>query len=354
MQTTVSAKKLFTGSRWIENCSLVIENNIIVSIEPEKNPFHEILAPAFIDLQVYGAGGKLFSVFPAVNSLQLLHTACVNSGTHYFLPTVASNNIEVFRSCIDAVREYWKTGGKGCLGIHLEGPWLNPIKRGAHLEEFLHVPTFEEVASLIAEAKDVIKIITLAPECCSTEIIKLLRENNIILSAGHSNATYAQAMQGFDAGISLATHLFNAMSPLQHRKPGLVGAVLHHPTVMASIIPDGYHVDWVPLKLAQQLLGNRLFVITDAVTDTNAGPYQHQLAGDKYEADGVLSGSALTMLKACNNLMQFASIEMSEAIRLCSYYPATAIGLGHKLGKLELGYTASFVSLKETDGFLSI
>jgi N-acetylglucosamine-6-phosphate deacetylase len=232
------------------------------------------------------------------------------------------------------------------LGIHLEGPWLNPIKRGAHLQEFLHSPTLDEVKQLVAESGDVIKMITLAPECCSTEVIQYLRENKILVSAGHTNATYQEAMSGFDSGITLATHLYNAMSPLQHREPGMVGAVLHHPTVMSSIIPDGYHVDWVALQLAQQLMGSRLFVITDAVTDTNSGPYQHRLAGDKYEADGVLSGSALTMLKACNNLMRFAGIEMDEALRLCSAYPAKAIGMENEIGKLEVGYKANFISLK--------
>lgn len=347
MTTTVSTKKLFTGDKWIYNCSLSVQNGKIVSIETcVGEPEHEILIPAFIDLQVYGAGGQLFSVFPTVESLQLLRDACVNSGTHYFLPTVASNDLSVFNKCITAVREYWNTGGEGCLGIHLEGPWLNPIKRGAHLEEFLHSPTLDEVKKLIAESGDVIKMITLAPECCSAEVIQFLRENKILVSAGHTNATYQEAMSGFDSGITLATHLYNAMSPLQHREPGMVGAVLHHPTVMSSIIPDGYHVDWVALQLAQQLMGSRLFVITDAVTDTNSGPYQHRLAGDKYEADGVLSGSALTMLKACNNLMRFAGIEMDEALRLCSAYPAKAIGMENEIGKLEVGYKANFISLK--------
>lgn len=348
MMRTITTQKLFTGDHWLHNCMLVIEEGLIKAVESfTGEPEHELIVPAFIDLQIYGAGGRLFSVYPHADSLELLYQSCLKGGTQYFLPTVATNSPEVISSCIKAVRSFWEKGGKGCLGLHLEGPWLNPIRKGAHLAEFMHAPTVSEVESLLEEGKDVIKIITLSPECCSREVIKLLRANDIKISAGHSDATYEQALQGFDQGIQLATHLFNAMSPFQHRAPGLAGAILNHSTVMASIIPDGYHVDWVALKLAQRLMWDRLFVITDAVTDTQEGPYQHYPAGDRYEAGGVLSGSALTMLKACNNLIQHAGLDKAEALRLCSLYPAKAIGMENSLGRLDPGFQASFISVRE-------
>ena len=356
MPTHISTKKLFTGTHWMHHCTLVVDNERIIAIEPcADEPTHDLLVPAFIDLQVYGAGGRLFSAYPEPESLQVLYDACVANGTHFFLPTVATNSPEIISRCIKAVRAYWNNGGKGCLGLHLEGPWLNPKRKGAHIEEFMYAPSVETVQSLLNEGKEVIKMITLAPECCSDEVIKLLLANNILLSAGHSDATYEQAINGFNQGISLATHLYNAMSPFQHRAPGLAGAILHHPTVMSSIIPDGFHVNWVGVQLAQKLLGDRLFVITDAVTDTTEGPYQHQLATDFYESNGVLSGSALSMLKACNNLIRFAGVEKSTALQLCSYNPARAFNMDLSLGKLLPGYKANFISLVETsDGLLHL
>lgn len=350
MTSYITTQQLFTGEEWIQNCKMLIEDGYIIAIEPySAEPEHEMIVPAFIDLQVYGAGGRLLSAYPEVASLQALHDACISEGTHYFLPTVATNSPEVISQCIKAVRDYWEQGGQGCLGLHLEGPWLNPVRRGAHLEQFMHSPTKDEVLSLLAEGRDIIKMITLAPECCADEIVEILLANNILLSAGHSDATYDQAIEGFGKGIRLATHLFNAMSPFQHRAPGLAGAILDHPSAMCSIIPDGLHVNWVAVKLAYKLMKERLFVITDAVTDTDIGPYKHRLAKDYYEADGVLSGSALSMLKACNNLICYAGLDKTEALRLCAYNPARAFGMQDKLGCLKIGYKASYVSVQEKD-----
>jgi N-acetylglucosamine-6-phosphate deacetylase len=348
--TIVSTRKLFTGKDWLYNCSLIIEEGQLIEIAPlQETPTHNILVPAFIDLQIYGAGGRLFSMYPELSSLELLYQECVKGGTHFFLPTVATNSPSVISACIKAIKSYWDKGKKGCLGLHLEGPWLNPDKKGAHLAEYMYSPTVDQATALLEEGRGVIKMITLAPECCSQEVIQLLLENGIRISAGHSTANYEQAIEGFEQGIQLATHLFNAMPAFQHRSPGLVGAILNHSSVMASIIPDGYHVDWAALQIAQKLLQDRMFVITDAVTATDQGPYQHVLATDRYEANGVLSGSALTMLKACNNLINYAKLTKEEALRLCSLYPARAIGVDHQLGFLLPGYQASYISLNESE-----
>ncbi|HUM97924.1 MAG TPA: N-acetylglucosamine-6-phosphate deacetylase [Chitinophagaceae bacterium] len=345
------ADKLFTGDEWLHDYAVVVDGYIIKEIVPisaigsemQVVGFEEcILIPAFIDLQIYGAYGKLLAVYPEAESLYKLNDYCRKGGAVVSLPTVATNSYEVFRHSIDAINDYWKQGGEGILGIHLEGPWIHVAKRGAHIETFIHSPTFDEVKEILDYGKDVIKMITLAPELCSDEIIKYILNAGIVISAGHSNATYDEARQSFEKGITAATHLYNAMSPLQHRNPGLVGAILDDDKVMASIIPDGYHVDFAAIRIAKKILGERLFAITDAVTDTVTGAYQHYLAGDKYEAAGILSGSALNMIKAFQNLVNKARIETGEAIRMCSLYPARVLKIDDRYGKIAPGYKAAF------------
>jgi len=353
---TIIADRIFTGETWLTDHAVLIEDGLIADIIPTSTLSEEttsekfpgcFIAPAFIDLQIYGAYGKLLAAFPGADSLSKLNEYCNSGGAAYCQPTVATNTMDVFYRCIDAVKDYWKKDGKGILGLHLEGPWLNPIKRGAHAESLIHPPTIKEAENLLNYGKDVIKMITLAPEVCSKEIIDLILANNIIISAGHSNATYTEAMQGFDNGISLATHLYNAMSPLQHRAPGMAGAVLDHSHVMSSIVPDGYHVDYAAIRIAKKIMKERLFVITDAVTETAKGHYQHKLAGDKYESAGILSGSALTMRKALYNLVNHAGIELAEALRMCSLYPATAFKMDDQLGKIEKNYSAPLLIMDE-------
>jgi len=347
------AKQLFTGEKQLNDHAVIIDNGVIVDIVPGSSlqpdidtiiPV-EILAPAFIDLQVYGAGGKLFGAFPEVDSLRLLAEHNKRSGTWGCLPTLATNSMDIFKKGIDAVRKYWKENGEGIMGLHLEGPWINAEKKGAHIDSLIHAPAMKEVNDLLEYGRDVIKMITLAPEFCSPELMELLKSHHIIISAGHSNASYAEAMKSFAMGVSTVTHLYNAMSPLQHRAPGLVGATLDHPTVMASIIPDGYHVDFAAIRIAKSVMKDRLFAITDAVTENNQGHYQHQPAGNKYEAAGVLSGSMLTMLDALRNLVHHAAIELQEAFRMCSTYPARLMKLDNEIGFIKKGYRSNFVTV---------
>jgi N-acetylglucosamine-6-phosphate deacetylase len=306
-----------------------------------------MIVPALIDLQIYGAAGKLLAVFPEADSLFKLNDYCRDGGAAICVPTVATNSYDVFYKSIDAVRAYWEQGGTGIAGLHIEGPWINPLKKGAHIASFIHSPSIEEATQLLEYGKGVIRIITLAPECVSPEVIARIQSYGIVISAGHSNATYNEAVAAFDLGIRAVTHLYNAMSPLQHREPGLAGAAMDDQRVMASIIPDGHHVDFAAVRIAKKAMGDRLFVITDAVTDTNEGPYPHALKGDKYESSGILSGSALTMHKAVQHLVTFAGIDLGEAIRMCSLYPARVIGMDDQSGKIKKGYTASLLVLNK-------
>ena len=354
--TYFRADRIFTGESWIKDQAIVVENKRIKNVVPlsELNSAHRVrsypscsIVPAFIDLQVYGAQGKLLSVYPEVQTLLDLAEFCNKSGTAFCLPTVATNSKEVLLKSIKAVRDYREKEGDAILGLHLEGPWLNPLKRGAHIESLIHSPTMEEVSDLVDQGEGVIKMITLAPEVCSGEVIDFILSRDIIISAGHSNATYKEGRAGFARGIRAATHLFNAMSSMQHREPGLPGAIMDDEKVMASIIPDGYHVDYSMIRIAKKIMKERLFAITDAVTETKIGAYPHQLTGDKYEASGILSGSALTMSKALKNLVDNVGIELGEAVRMCSLYPARVIGREQELGMISPGYICKMVVLDE-------
>jgi N-acetylglucosamine-6-phosphate deacetylase len=154
-------------------------------------------------------------------------------------------------------------------------------------------------------------------------------------------------MMAFDQGVGAVTHLFNAMSPLHHRSPGLAGAAMAHDSVMASIIPDGLHVHHAMVKMASRVMKGRLFAITDAVTETTTGPYRHQLATDHYTSGGILSGSALNMITACRNLVKKAGVPFDEAIRMCSLYPAKLLKKEQEFGRISQGYRTSLLVLDE-------
>ncbi len=351
-----TAKHIFTGHQWLQDHAVLIDNKIISDIVPcsELAPGtactdlgNHILAPAFIDLQIYGANGKLFSVFSNTEALLSLNQFCNAGGTAFCMPTIATNEPAVLYECIDAVKQYWQHGGEGILGLHIEGPWINRNKRGAHIESLVHSPSMNEVDALLQYGKGVIKIITLAPEVCSREVTDHILASGIKIFAGHSDARYEEALHSFDNGITAVTHLYNAMSPLQHRSPGLVGAAFLHDRVMASIIADGYHVDYAAIKIAKRIMQQRLFAITDAVTSSTEGYYKHQADGDKYTAGGILSGSALTMYKALQNLVKEAGIETGEALRMCSLYPAQAMNLDNRLGCIARGFEARLTVLPE-------
>ena len=353
--TAYKAGRIFDGENWYEDHALLVSSGRVLAIEPvqllsasvevHEYPKDSILAPAFIDLQIYGAMGQLLSMHPNSYALHCLYGHGRTGGTAWTQPTVSTNTYEVFYKAIDAVRTYWKEGGRGIIGLHIEGPWLHPLRRGAHREEWIHVPKLSQVRELMEYGKGVISMMTIAPERLSQEVIELLLSYDIKLSAGHSNASYEEAKHAFCNGVSAVTHLFNAMSPLQHRAPGLAGAAMDDEEVMVSIIPDGYHVDFAAIRIAKKVAGERLFAITDAVTDTDSGPYPHQLSGDKYESNGILSGSALQMNQAARNLVRFGGIDTGEALRMCARYPAKVMGRSDITGALLPNHPAHMVVL---------
>ncbi len=357
MSTCIAAKSLFTGNEWMHEVGVEIKDGTIISISKDQydvNAAYHYIVPAFIDLQIYGADQKLLSEFPDADCIQKIYEYCLAGGAAYFQPTVASQSITVIVKAIDAVKAYKTSGGKGCIGLHLEGPWINTAKKGAHNEDVIHAPTIAEVEEILAYGKGFISMITLAPEICNPHIIDVIQSHGIIVSAGHSNANYETATKFFDNGITVATHLFNAMSGFLHREPGMVGALFNHPRAMSSIIVDGHHVNYHAVKSAKKIMGDRLFCITDAVTTTSTGFYKHVLVGDKYESGGTLSGSALTQLKSVQNLVEHVGVNFEEAVKMCSVYPARVMQKKEMSGCIQMGETAALVCLNEKMELLKI
>ncbi|HWK06909.1 MAG TPA: N-acetylglucosamine-6-phosphate deacetylase [Puia sp.] len=364
MATAFIAREIFTGQEIQTGKAVLVREGKVVDIvavsEIPADYRHRqlsgyMLAPAFVDLQIYGGNGQLFSAELTTQSLEAVYEYCLQGGCTQFLITLATNSIEKFMQAMDVVKTYHRGGGKGLLGVHLEGPYINPEKKGAHVERFIKKPTTDEIQLLLERGKGVFKMMTLAPEQCDPACIELLRKDNIVVSAGHSNARYGQAINGFYQGIPAATHLFNAMSPLQGREPGMVGAIYDHTDVRSSIVCDGIHVDFASVRISKKIMQERLFFITDAVTEVSYGDYVHVFKGDRYTLpDGTLSGSALTMLQAVKNGVEKVGIPLPEALRMASLYPATVMGLEKKWGTIQPGAQADFVLLDEQMNLLQV
>jgi N-acetylglucosamine-6-phosphate deacetylase len=346
---------VFNSNEIVTGKAVLISNGVIEAVVEETaipanyeriNLQQQLLAPAFIDLQIYGGNGFLFSQALSIEALQATYEYCRAGGATHFLITIATNTDAVFFKSLEVANQYLQQGGKGLAGVHLEGPYINPDKRGAHVLDCIKQPTPTEVAAFLQAGKGLIKMMTLAPEQCDIAIIKQLHDAGVVVSAGHSNASYEQATKSFEQ-ITTCTHLFNAMSPLQHRAPGMVGAIYNHATVCSSIVPDGIHVDFAALRISKKIMQQRLFIITDAVSAVNNGAYQHVFQQDCYVLpNGTLSGSALTMLKGVQNCVQHAGIALEEALRMASLYPAKVMGW-QQLGKIEKGYKAELIVLNE-------
>lgn len=282
------------------------------------------ICPGLIDLQIYGTGQDLFSADINIAALHRIEQNLLAQGCTSFMLTLATNSDDVFK---DAIRIFQEAAPRVALGLHLEGPFLNEKKRGAHPKEFIVPATIEHIQDLLKENINAVKIMTVAPELLNEQCAQLLNDKGILLSAGHSAATFDEGTAGLQQHISAVTHLWNAMSPFHHRDTGLPGAVFNHETLPVSIIVDGIHVDFEAVKISKQLLGDRLFLITDAVAPCSKGIYQHVFQGDHYTLpDGTLSGSALTLLQAIQNSVEKAGISLDEAIRMATSYPAKVIG----------------------------
>ena len=349
---------LYTGFEVLTDHALVIDGADIRAIVPTPDLPVECdrfdlqglnVSPGFIDLQLNGCGGVMFNDAIAASTLDTMHQTNLRSGTTNFLPTLITTSDQDMQAAISVVRHYQQQQPASVLGLHFEGPYLNPQRKGIHNGAYVRSPEAAMVAAIAAAGSDIVKLVTLAPEAVSPATIRTLCEAGIAVSAGHTNATYDQAMTGFEQGVTLVTHLFNAMSPWQSRQPGTVGAALNHPDIYAGIIADGHHVHFASIALAHKLKGDKLFLVTDATPPAGTtldsfvigGQQVYYRDGKCVSAEGTLGGSALTMAAAIANCVQQVGIPLNEALRMATLYPARAINLADQLGTLAAGRLAN-------------
>ncbi|NVN81681.1 MULTISPECIES: N-acetylglucosamine-6-phosphate deacetylase [unclassified Vibrio] len=349
--------KIYTGSDVLTDHAVVIENELIkkvcpISELPEGIEVRDLdganLSPGFIDLQLNGCGGVMLNDEITADTMQIMHKANLKSGCTSFLPTLITSSDEDMRAVITAAREYHNQYQNQSLGLHLEGPYLNVAKKGIHSVDHIR-KSDNEMIELICENSDLVAKVTLAPELNDPEHIERLQKAGVVVSIGHTNATYAEARQGFESGITFATHLFNAMTPMVGREPGVVGAIYDTPEVYAGIIADGFHVDYANIRIAHKIKGEKLVLVTDATAPAGADMEYFIFVGKKVyyrdgkcvDENGTLGGSALTMIEAVQNTVEHAGIALDEALRMATLYPATAIGVESKLGRIKKGMIAN-------------
>lgn len=275
------------------------------------------------------------------------------SGCTSFLPTLITCSDEFMKHGVNVMRSYLqkKENQHQALGLHLEGPYISPLKKGTHNPAFIRKPSAEMIDYLCDNA-DVITKLTVAPEIVDAKFIRQLTDAGILVSAGHSNATYQQARKGFTAGIGFSTHLYNAMPYISGREPGLIGAIFDTPEVYTGIIADGLHVDWANIRNAKRLKGEKLVLVTDATAPAGAEIDQFIFAGKTIyyrdglcvDENGTLSGSALTMIEAVRNSVEHVGIALDESLRMATLYAARAIGVDKQLGSIEVGKVANLTA----------
>jgi len=315
----------------------------------------QLLLPGFIDIQVNGGGGRLFNSDPSVETIQVMASAHRRFGTTGLLPTLISDDLSVVSAGIAAVDAAIERGVPGVLGIHIEGPFLSNTRRGIHLASKLQ--RFEDsFVEVLCSARHGRTLVTVAPECISPAQVSRLVEAGVIVAAGHSDADYEAVRAALDAGATGFTHLFNAMSQLTNRAPGMVGAALEDPTIYAGIIVDGHHLHPATFRVALQAKGiDRLILVTDAMATVGAEDSEFMLQGRaiKREGDrlvspeGTLAGSTLTMSTALANAMDQGRIDLTSAARMAATTPARFLGMSNETGAIAPGLRADLVAMRD-------
>jgi len=364
MATALLNGKIFTGEQWLDNHAVVMDGEKIVALcEHNKLPTNvtetidlagQRLIPGLIDTQVNGGGGILFNNEPSVASIRAIGAAHRQFGTTGFYPTLISDDLSVVARAIDAVAQAIAQKIPGVLGIHIEGPFLNPERKGVHDAskfKIMDEAAFELLTSLTAGKT----LITIAPELTTPAMIKRLVEAGIVVAAGHSAANYEQTRNALAAGLSSFTHLFNAMTPITSREPGMVGAALENRHSWCGIIVDGHHVHPATIKIAHQAKARgKCVLVTDAMPSVGAVDKNFMLNGELIQckngklatATGTLAGSDLDMLSAVKNTCEMVGITLEEAIRMATQYPADMMGEKF-LGTIRPGNIASMILIDE-------
>lgn len=346
---------IFTGEEQLQQQCILVADHKIVGIVPEC-PSHvdcidlegKYISPGFIDIQINGGRQRHFSKTPDIETLAEMHAACVDFATPFLAPTLISSPQTTILTALEAVKSFMDQEA-GVLGMHLEGPFMNPLKKGAHDENIIRKPTDRELDAIIEQGKGCMALMTIAPECFTDKQIEKLLHHDIVLSAGHSMMSYAQAQHYFSMGIHLVTHLFNAMTQMGHRECGTVGAVFNNSSVYAPIILDGGHCDYAAAKIAYQLKKDTLFLITDSsflgreLERFNwEGLNIEMKEGFFKDQQGNLAGAAISMPEAIKNAIDFVGIPLQVAVEMATSRPARAIRQSDRVGFIKPGYPAMF------------
>jgi len=356
--------RILTDRGFETDVTVLVEDGHIVAVVPGPPPKDaqvvdlagRYLVPGFIDTQVNGGGDVLFNDEPTADGLRRIASAHRKYGTTGMLPTLISDDVEVMRRAIDATREALAQAVPGVLGVHLEGPYLNAARKGVHDPSKFHTPDASELDLVASLGKDGVTLVTLAPERFEAATLRALAGRGVVIAAGHTAATYEQLRDGFANGITGITHLFNAMTPMNSREPGAVGAALENPDAWCGLIVDGYHVHDATLRVAIAARPRgKMMLVTDAMPPVGGQREAFSLYGVEMlcrdgqctTADGTLAGSALDMASAVRNTVQRLGLPLEEACRMASQYPAEFIGLGGELGRIAPGYRSDLVMLDD-------
>ncbi|NQZ26390.1 MAG: N-acetylglucosamine-6-phosphate deacetylase [Colwellia sp.] len=360
-QTRFHAQRLFDGHTFLDDQVLTIVDGRITDID--QNTSHVdvfaqgLVVPGYIDLQVNGGGGALFNDSPSVDNLKIIMAAHAQFGTTGMMPTLITDKVAVMQQAADAIAQAIAEDVPGILGIHFEGPHLSIEKKGTHCADYIR--GISAVEWQILSRQDIGQVIvTLAPETVSAEDISRMVELGIKVCLGHTNADFETTQKAIDAGASGFTHLFNAMSPLQGREPGVVGAALLNNNTSCGLIVDGFHVDYASCKLAIQAKPQgKVFLVTDAMppvgtTQTQFALYDRTVYVDNGKltsTTGELAGSSLDMASAVKNTHQGLGIPLDEALRMGSLYPAQYLYQNQAVirGQLSQGMQADIVVLND-------
>lgn len=361
--TTILAPRVFDGERFLPASLVTFDRNRIEAIRPAGEagaeadhvlPEGATLAPGYIDLQVNGGGGRLLN--DAIDLATMAHIAAAHAsvGTTSLLPTLISGTRGMIREALDvgaeAIRDI-----PGVIGLHIEGPFLSPERPGIHPPANL-IPMTDEDEAMLTSHRVGRLMLTVAPEIVGPGRIASLRDGGVVVFAGHTNASAEQATEGFEAGVSGCTHLYNAMSQMGSRAPGVVGAALAHAHVRAGLICDGLHVHPVAVRAAFAAMGpSRLFFVSDAMptvaSDTTSWVWRGEtihLVGDRLaQADGTLAGAHVTMAECVRRAVRLCGIAPEAALRMATSTPARAIGAADR-GRLAQGLRPDFVALDES------
>jgi N-acetylglucosamine-6-phosphate deacetylase len=355
--------RIFDGERLHDDCALVVEGASIGALTRfvdrprggEQNDLGGgILSPGFIDWQINGGGGAQFNAEPTVGGIAAIAAAHRRAGVTGFLPTVVTDAPRVLVEALAAAREA-QNRVPGSLGVHVEGPFIDPRRKGVHPPEFIR-PMLEEDCDALIAARLRVMVVTLAPASVPLERIARLARAGIVVSLGHSDATAEEAEAVFDAGASAVTHLYNAMSQLSSRAPGVVGAALADPSIVCGLIADGEHAHAAAYRAAIAAKGARgVALVSDAMSPAAGGPDVFELQGRRMTRvgrklvteDGTLAGAAITMRDAVAYLVHTLKIPLADALMMATLTPARLLGVDDRIGRLAPGHRADLVHLTE-------